>query len=163
MAKSVGAKVVFFSTDYVFDGCAGPYDEDAKTSPINVYGQSKLDAEKSVISEDETALVIRSTVVYGPEELGKNFVYQLASKLRTGEKFACLDDQFSTPTYSRDLAKMVTRLVAKMPWCIHCWTRGDDEVSIRYASGENTRARRVATRKGEHCAWNHARCERVKS
>ena len=113
MAKSFGAKVVFFSTDYVFDGRAGPYDEGAKTSPINVYGRSKLDAEKSVMGEDETALVIRTTVVYGPEERGKNFVYQLASKLSAGETFACLDDQFSTPTYSRDLAKMVTRLVAK--------------------------------------------------
>ena len=130
MAKSVGAKVVFFSTDYVFDGCAGPYDEDAKTSPINVYGQSKLDAEKSVISEDETALVIRTTVVYGPEELGKNFVYQLASKLRTGEKFACLDDQFSTPTYSRDLAKMVTRLVAKE--CRGVYHCAGQEVMTRY-------------------------------
>jgi len=121
MAKSYGAKVVFFSTDYVFDGCAGPYDEGAKTSPINVYGKSKLDAEKSVMSEDETALVIRTTVVYGPEELGKNFVYQLACKLRAGKTFACLDDQFSTPTYSRDLAKMVTRLVArKCRGVYHC-------------------------------------------
>jgi len=130
IAKSFGAKVVFFSTDYVFNGCAGPYDECANTSPINVYGKSKLDAEKSVMSEDETALVIRTTVVYGPEEVGKNFVYQLASKLSSGETFACSDDQFSTPTYSRDLAKMVTRLVARK--CRGVYNCAGKEVMTRF-------------------------------
>ena len=113
IAKAFGTKVVFFSTDYVFDGTAGPYHEDAETSPLNVYGKSKLEAEKAIMSIDTSALIIRTTIVYGPEELGKNFVYQFVSKLLAGEKCACLDDQYSTPTYNRDLAQMVTQLVSR--------------------------------------------------
>ena len=113
MASQLGSKVVFFSTDYVFDGSAGPYTENANANPVNAYGKSKLDAENAVLDADGNALVIRTTIVYGPENLGKNFAYQLASKLTSNECFECLTDQFSTPTYNRDLAEMVVRLVQK--------------------------------------------------
>jgi len=113
MASSLGSKIVFFSTDYVFDGKAGPYNEDDIPSPINVYGESKLEAERAILDVNKDALIIRTTVVYGPEQLGKNFVYQLISKLKANESFACLTDQFSTPTYNRDLIEMVVELVEK--------------------------------------------------
>lgn len=130
ITKDFGAKVVFFSTDYVFDGVAGPYGEDAETSPVNVYGRSKLEAEKAIVAIDSGALIIRTTIVYGPEEFGKNFVYQLAKKLVAGEKYACLDDQYGTPTYSRDLAKMVTKLVSK--GCSGLYNCTGTEVMNRY-------------------------------
>ena len=113
MASQLGSKVVFFSTDYVFDGSAGPYAESAEVNPVNTYGKSKLEAENAVLEADRNALVIRTTVVYGPEKLGKNFAYQLVSKLISNGAFECLTDQFSTPTYNRDLAEMVVRLVEK--------------------------------------------------
>lgn len=75
-AAAAGAKVVWYSTDYVFDGgvCAGgaggkvgPYSEGDAVSPLNVYGASKLAGEKAVLKADPTAIVIRTNVVYGPE------------------------------------------------------------------------------------------------
>lgn len=130
MASPLGSKIVFFSTDYVFDGTAGPYTEDAEPSPVNVYGQSKLEAERAVLDVDRDALIIRTTVVYGPEQLGKNFVYQLISKLKANEPFSCLTDQYSTPTYNRDLAEMVVRLVQKD--CCGIFNCVGTEVMSRY-------------------------------
>lgn len=113
LASQLGSKIVFFSTDYVFDGLAGPYAENDKVNPINVYGKSKLDAENALLDVDINALIIRTTIVYGPEQLGKNFAYQLVSKVKSCESFECLTDQYSTPTYNRDLAEMVVGLVEK--------------------------------------------------
>jgi len=116
----VGAKVVWYSTDYVFDGGvdsnggngkAGPYGEADKPAPLNVYGSSKLAGESAVLKADPTAIVIRTNVVFGPEAVGKNFVYQMAQKLRVGEKMNVPVDQVNTPTYNRDLADATKRLV----------------------------------------------------
>lgn len=111
MAASMGSKVVFFSTDYVFDGTGGPYVETAAICPVNVYGESKAAAEEAILGASEDALVIRTTIVYGPDEHGKNFAYQVLSKLYANDPVSCLTDQFSTPTYNRDLAEMTVNLV----------------------------------------------------
>jgi len=65
------AKTVFVSTEYVFDGEAGPYDEDAEPRPLSVYGSSKAAGEQAVLSADPDAIVVRTTVVYGPERQGR--------------------------------------------------------------------------------------------
>ena len=107
-----------YSTDYVFDGGAtglpkGPYGEADAPAPLNVYGSSKLAGETSVLAADPSALVIRTNVVFGPETAGKNFVYQLARKLKAGEAMNVPTDQVNTPTYSRDLAEASVLLVEK--------------------------------------------------
>jgi len=109
-AVELGTKVVAYSTEYVWDGLAGPYGEEDPVKALNVYGQSKVDMEAVVLESDPNSLVLRTTVVYGPEKQGKNFVYQLHRKLASGESMPVVADQVSTPTYNRDLA-LLTRLL----------------------------------------------------
>jgi dTDP-4-dehydrorhamnose reductase len=111
-ARRAGARSVFYSTEYVFDGARGPYREDDPTHPVSVYGRSKLEAEGAVRAADPDALILRTTVVYGPEAQGKNFAYQLAERLGAGQRMRVPADQISTPTYNRDLADAAVRLVA---------------------------------------------------
>jgi dTDP-4-dehydrorhamnose reductase/dTDP-4-dehydrorhamnose 3,5-epimerase len=119
-AAKVGARTVWYSTDYVFDGGykqgaatsgKGPYSETDSVAPLNVYGASKLQGEKALLAADPTALAIRTNVVYGPEGVGKNFVYQLAKKLSAGEAMNVPSDQVNTPTYNRDLATATKMLL----------------------------------------------------
>eukprot|EP00930_Biecheleria_cincta_P003515 TRINITY_DN104451_c0_g1_i1.p1 TRINITY_DN104451_c0_g1~~TRINITY_DN104451_c0_g1_i1.p1 ORF type:complete len:526 (+),score=65.27 TRINITY_DN104451_c0_g1_i1:151-1728(+) len=110
-ARKTGAKVVVYSTEYVWDGKRGPYAEGDLVSPLNAYGRSKVDMEESVLAADPTALILRTTIVYGPELQGKNFVYQLCRKAVLGETMVVPMDQISTPTYNRDLAAMTRLLV----------------------------------------------------
>ena len=78
---------------------------------MDVYGKSKCAAEEKIRNENPHALIIRTTIVYGPEDLGKNFVYQLSERLSKNERMSCVSDQFSTPTYNRDSVKMASSLV----------------------------------------------------
>ena len=77
-----GAGFVYYSTDYVFDGVDGPYAEGDPPRPLNVYGRSKLEAERAMLDAIARALVVRTSVVYGPERQEKNFVYQLIRACR---------------------------------------------------------------------------------
>jgi dTDP-4-dehydrorhamnose reductase len=105
-AKRVGANLVLFSTDYVFDGESGPYRETDRTNPICVYGKQKLLAEQVV----PDALIIRTNGVYGWETQAKNFVCRLIDTLRAGRRMRVASDQFGSPTYAPDLAKTVLQL-----------------------------------------------------
>ena len=107
------AGFVFFSSDYVFDGAAGPYAEDDPVHPLSVYGRSKLEGERLVRRENPRAIVIRTSVVYGPEPQGKNFVYQLLRRARAGETMRVPTDQYSTPTYNVDLAAAAVELAER--------------------------------------------------
>ncbi len=103
-SSRIGASFVFFSTDYVFDGAAGPYTEEAAPAPLSEYGRQKLEVERRVLETGGT--VIRTTTVYGAElQPGKNFVVRLAARLRLGEVATVPSDQFSTPTWSDELAR----------------------------------------------------------
>ena len=103
-AAERGAGIVFYSSEYVFDGEGGPYGEDDPVRPISVYGRSKLEGERAVGEANPRAAIVRTTVVYGPEPQGKNFVYQLIRRGRAGERMRAPDDQISSPTYNADLA-----------------------------------------------------------
>lgn len=119
MARASGAQTVYYSTEYVFDGMGGPYDEDDEPSPLGVYAESKLEGEQAVLGEDPDALILRTTVVYGPESKGKNFAYRLATTLKAGELIQVPSDQISSPTYNRDLAAATIGLLeqkAKGVW-----------------------------------------------
>jgi dTDP-4-dehydrorhamnose reductase len=108
-ARAADAQFVFFSSDYVFDGRDGPYDEEAEVAPLSVYGRQKREVEERVLAAGGT--VVRTTTVFG-EELppGKNFVVRLVARLRAGEIATIPGDQFATPTWSDELARGVVAI-----------------------------------------------------
>lgn len=111
-AAELGARFVYFSTDYVFDGVAGPYAETDPTHPLSVYGQAKLEAEESLARElGKSQLTVRTCWVIGPERQGKNFAYQLVRTLKAGRMLPCPSDQISSPSYAPDVARAVISLV----------------------------------------------------
>ena len=111
-AADSGAKFVYFSTDYVFDGLAGPYTEESPANPLSAYGQSKYEAELALADAlGDRQLTARTAWVYGPERQGKNFSYQLAKALSAGKTLECPTDQVSNPSYGPDVAGAVVALV----------------------------------------------------
>ncbi|MGD2180258.1 SDR family oxidoreductase [Lusitaniella coriacea] len=111
VAKPLGAKLVFYSSDYVFNGTAGPYAETDSPNPICVYGKQKLAVEQQIQTFLETALILRITVVYGNEAQGKNFVNRLIKTLQNGETIRVPCDQIGSPTLVNDIAEASLRLV----------------------------------------------------
>jgi dTDP-4-dehydrorhamnose reductase len=103
-ADRAGAGFVYYSSDYVFDGIGGPYGEGAPPRPLGVYGRSKWEGEQAVLGALERSLVIRTSVVYGPERQEKNFVYQLIRACRGGQGFRPAVDQRASPSYNEDVA-----------------------------------------------------------
>jgi dTDP-4-dehydrorhamnose reductase len=112
-AAKQGAGVVYYSTDYVFNGENGPYAEDDPVQPISIYGQSKHQGEQAVRDENAQALIIRTAVVYGPEPQGKNTVYQTLRRTRAGERLRIPGDQLCSPTYNVDLAAASVALATR--------------------------------------------------
>lgn len=106
-------RFVYFSTEYVFDGATGPYSEDDPVNPLSAYGRSKAHGEKRVLSANPSALVVRTTVVYGPETQEKNFVAQLRRRLGRAERMRVPEDQVSSPTYNEDLAARTLDLLER--------------------------------------------------
>lgn len=113
IAKKLNAKLIFISTDYVFDGANGPYDEDANTHPISIYGKHKLEAEQAVLAASTTNLVLRITNVYGDEERGKNFVARIVEQIQNKQKLTLKlpIDQYATPINAADIARCLFLLI----------------------------------------------------
>jgi dTDP-4-dehydrorhamnose reductase len=109
-AAKYGARFVYFSTDYVFNGEIGPYAEDSPADPICAYGRSKWLGELAVRDAHPAALVIRTTGVYGPDPKERNFLYSLRKAITGAKPFLVPNDQMSTPTYNVDLANAVVAL-----------------------------------------------------
>ena len=105
-------KLIFFSSDAVFDGRKGPYSENDRPNPINAYGRQKLEAEKFVKKLDNF-VIIRTSSVYGWDKRNLNFVSRLVFELKNCRKFKAPVDQFYTPTYAADLAKAAFKLLDK--------------------------------------------------
>lgn len=106
-------RFVYFSTEYVFDGRSGPYAEDDPVNPLSAYARSKAHGEQETRAVDPSALVVRTTVVYGPEAQAKNFVAQLRWRLGRGERMRVPQDQVSSPTYNEDLAARTLDLLER--------------------------------------------------
>ena len=102
-----GAKVVYVSTDYVFDGENGPYSEDHPTHPINVYGESKLAGERFTLAHSGNA-VARVCVLYGFGH--PNFVTWVIDSLRANAPINVVNDQYNTPTYVGNCARALLRM-----------------------------------------------------
>jgi dTDP-4-dehydrorhamnose reductase len=111
VANQHGCKLVYMSSEYLFDGAAGPYDEYAAPRPVSVYGLQKLGAEHYIAAFANDWLIIRTTVVYSWESQGKNFLYRLRSSLNEGQQLRVPADQVSSPTYAPDLVQAMIQLV----------------------------------------------------
>jgi dTDP-4-dehydrorhamnose reductase len=109
-ASKCHAKMVYLSTDYVFDGDKRePYLENDSPHPLNVYGQSKLKGEQYVQTFVKDFLIIRTQWLYGL--FGKNFVASVLRQAREKNTLSIVDDQTGSPTYTADLAKAVSVLI----------------------------------------------------
>ena len=111
-AARVGARFVYFSTDYLFDGTAGPYPPEATPAPIQAYGRHKLAAEEAIRRIVPDHLIVRVCGVYGYHPTGKNFIMGLIGRARRGERMQVPSDQWGTPTFVESLAAAVRELAA---------------------------------------------------
>lgn len=110
-AKSINCKMLYLSTDYVFDGQGDrPWKPDDKCySPLNVYGQSKLDGEIAVSSILDKYFIVRIAWVFGLN--GKNFIKTMINVGKTHDTVRVVNDQIGTPTYTYDLARLLVDMV----------------------------------------------------
>ncbi len=105
-AEATGTRIVHFSTDYIFDGeKEGPYREDDIPNPVSAYGRSKLLGEQELVRFTRHAIVIRTQWLYG--ENGNNFVDTIIQLARQRDELKIVDDQYGSPTYTMDLARVV--------------------------------------------------------
>jgi dTDP-4-dehydrorhamnose reductase len=111
-AKRIGALLVHYSTDYVFDGGkADPYVEEDATRPINAYGASKLAGEQAIQASGCRHLILRTSWVYGPR--GKNFYLTMLRLAKERSELKVVDDQRGVPTSSLEIARATATLLDK--------------------------------------------------
>ena len=108
ICRDKNAKMIHFSTDYVFGGeKREPYVETDAAKPISVYGESKRTGEKLVLQTQDRHLVLRVSWVFGPDR--PSFIDTMIKRARDEEHIDAVADKFSTPTYTHDIAEMVSR------------------------------------------------------
>ncbi len=108
------AHLIHFSTDYVFDGLKGPYSENDQPKPISYYGKSKLAGENAVLKSHAKNTVIRTNVVYGlSSDTQQDFVKWILKNADASKEMSIVDDQYSNPTLTDDLALAVKRIIEK--------------------------------------------------
>jgi dTDP-4-dehydrorhamnose reductase len=111
-AQKIGAAVLHFSTDYVFDGTGTKaYVESDATGPVSVYGTSKLAGEKALAESGAAHIIFRTSWVYGGQ--GKNFLLTILRLARQREVVKVVADQHGAPTWSRDLAAMTAAVMER--------------------------------------------------
>ncbi len=128
-AAQVGAKMMYISTDYVFDGVGEePWQpENNNYAPLNVYGQSKLDGEREVEKYVEKFFVVRIAWVFGKN--GKNFVRTMVEIGKTHDTIRVVDDQIGTPTYTYDLARLLVDMIETDKYGYYHVTNEGDYIS----------------------------------
>lgn len=111
VCKELNCKMVYISTDYVFDGQGEtPWDPDCKDyKPLNVYGQTKLEGELAVSETLEKYFIVRIAWVFGKN--GKNFIKTMLNVGKTHDKLTVVNDQIGTPTYTYDLARLLVDMI----------------------------------------------------
>ncbi|MDF2849937.1 MAG: dTDP-4-dehydrorhamnose reductase [Sphingobacterium multivorum] len=110
-----GTRLIAISTDYVFDGSsASALTETAETGPINLYGQTKLAGEQAIQKWCPDAIIIRTSWVYSA--YGKNFVKTMCRLMDEREEVGVINDQIGSPTYAKDLALAIVKIVDSSEW-----------------------------------------------
>ncbi len=111
-ARKIGASLVHYSTDYVFDGAkTTPYNETDPTNPINAYGRTKLAGEQAIRAAGVPHLILRTQWVYGNR--GKNFLLTILRLAAEREELRVVSDQFGAPTWSREIARATANILGK--------------------------------------------------
>mgnify|MGYP000159885285 CR=1 FL=1 len=112
VCKELDIKMLYLSTDYVFDGQGTtPWEPDCKDyKPLNVYGQTKLDGELAVSGTVDKFFIVRIAWVFGKN--GKNFIKTMINLGKTHDTLSVVNDQIGTPTYAEDLAKAIVKIMA---------------------------------------------------
>ncbi len=111
-AKMVGAKVIHFSSDYIFDGKNGPYSESETPNPISYYGRTKLASENVLKLSGIPNVIVRTMILYGiANQVKDNFALWLANNLSENKQIRVVDDQIGNPTLVDDLAYAVLKIV----------------------------------------------------
>lgn len=111
-ALRIGAGVIHFSTDYVFDGTGSvPYVETDETTPMSVYGASKLAGEQALAGSGAAHMIFRTSWVYGAQ--GSNFLLTILKLARERETLRVVADQHGAPTWSRDLAELTAHVIRR--------------------------------------------------
>lgn len=124
--KKYNAKLVFISTDYVFDGMnVEKYKENAPVNPQNAYGRAKLAGELAISESEADAYIVRTSWVFG--EFGNNFVYTMQRLAKNHPKLTVVNDQMGRPTWTRTLAEFMLHLIET-----------NSEYGIYHLSNENT-------------------------
>jgi len=131
--ERLGAGFIYYSSDYVFDAKGGPFGEDDMPRPLSVYGRSKHEGEQAVLSACRRGVVVRTSVVYGPERQQKNFVYQLRRAAQEGKGFRLAADQKASPSYNPDVAAASVELAEGNR--LGVWHIAGSEVMDRYDFG----------------------------
>lgn len=108
--ENINAKLMYISTDYVFDGNGKkPFETDSKTSPLNVYGKTKLMGEQAVLKYCTRSFIVRTSWVFGKN--GTNFVKTIIRLSNERDEISVVDDQFGSPTYTKDLAVLLCEMI----------------------------------------------------
>jgi dTDP-4-dehydrorhamnose reductase len=172
-AATIGAAIIHFSTDYVFDGeKRAPYVETDVPTPIGVYGRTKLEGEIRVAAANPKHVILRTAWIFSP--FGNNFLKTIQRLSAERTELRVVDDQHGNPTYAKDLAELVGNLIPKIAsrapdpkyfgvfhavnsgsttWCRFAEAivetsarRGGDQIIVRPISTEDypTKARRPA-------------------
>ena len=132
-SKNYNVKFLYLSSDYVFDGkLERPYDVDYETKPINIYGKSKLEGELVVKEYSKKHFIVRTSWIFGN---GRNFVNSMIKLAQSNSQIKVVNDQIGSPTYSFDLAKLITIMVET------------DKYGTYHATNE------------EYCSWYDFACE----
>jgi dTDP-4-dehydrorhamnose reductase len=145
-AAELGAPLVYYSTDYVFDGAKGePYVESDAPNPLSAYGRTKLHGEGAA---GERAWVVRSSGLFGPG--GNNFIEAMLRLARERDEVAVVDDQRAAPTYVVHLAEATHGLVERPFGVWHLAAQGDCTwaefaEAIFEEAGLDTRVRRISS------------------
>ena len=151
-AKAVDAKMVYISTDYVFNGQGErPWHPDDKNyAPLNYYGQTKLEGELAVVENLDKFFIVRIAWVFGLN--GKNFIKTMINVGKTHDTVRVVDDQIGTPTYTKDLARLLVDMVETDEYGYYHATNEGGYISwadlaeeAYRAAGMNVRVDRVTT------------------
>jgi dTDP-4-dehydrorhamnose reductase len=138
-AKALGAVMIHYSTDYVFDGTkTSPYVEDDPTCPINVYGRTKLAGEQAIQAAGIPYLILRTSWVYGMR--GKNFLMTIRRLAQERDELRIVADQHGAPTWSRTIADITAHIIAqhKGPGTSYDWWKARSGVYHMTAQGQTT-------------------------
>lgn len=113
--NKTGSKLVFMSTDFIFDGISkeGNYNENDTPNPLSYYAKTKFNAEQAIINSEIEYTICRTAVLYGWNKEKQNFITWIINKLQQNEPIQIVTDQLNSPTFVRNLAEILVKLIEK--------------------------------------------------